>query len=396
VGTFVTIASLSDGFASSSTAFNVSVTVSSPPVLTPISSVTMPAGGTQTVNLVGTDPAGLALTYSATAQSQLFYLKSTLGLYQDAGGLYTNFRGQGEKYLRGKVSFDNYTNQGTDYWYYLLPDGNLYEFTPSYTNPSLVGALVAQVGTAVYSNPALLTGATNSSVPLNLSVAGNQLTLSTPSGVAGTFVVTVTASDGTLSSSDNFLVNVHAGDQAPVIAPIANQSIPVIAAELLPIQVSDADGDTLTVTATAESQLFYLKSTLGLYDDAGGFYTNFRGQNEKYLRGKGSFDNYTNQGTDYWYYLLPNGNLYEFTPSYANPNLVGALVAQLGTAVYNNPALLTGATNTAVPLSLSPTTTNIGIAPLPPTTGTFVVIVTVSDGLDSSSDAFTVTVTPLT
>jgi hypothetical protein len=473
---------------SNTSAFSNAVTLppEKAPVINAVSPQTVSSGSSLHVNLSGTLYNG-APTYSATAETQLYYLKSTLGLYEDAGGFATNYRGQGEKYLRGKVSFDNYPSQGTDYWYYITPNGNLYEFTPSYSNPKLVGALVAQLGTAVYSNPTLLIGATNTAVPvslsvsgsrltitpnsgftgtfvtiatlsdgfassstafnvsvviatpvltpissltmpaggtdtvtisatdasnvpltysataqpqtsnlkLNLSVSGNQLTISSPAGVSGSAVVTVTATAGTQNASETFVVTVHAGDKAPVIAPIANQSIPTAAAEQLPIQVSDADHDTLTVTATAETQLYYLKSTLGLYEDAGGFYTNSRGQQEKYLRGKVSFDHYANQGTDYWYYLLPNGNLYEFTPSYTNPKLVGALVAQLGTAVYNNPTLLTSATNTAVPLSVYPSLTTIGIAPTGQTAGTFVVIVTVSDGLDSTSDAFQVTVTPL-
>ena len=79
----------------------------------------------------------------------------------------------------------------------------------------------------------------------------------------------------------------------------------------------------------------------------------YRGQQEEYLRAKVSVNGYNTGGTDPWYYILPNGSLYEFTPSYANPALDGALVVQLGPAVYNDPSLLWNAQNTAVPATLT-------------------------------------------
>ena len=72
---------------------------------------------------------------------------------------------------------------------------------------------------------------------------------------------------------------------------------------------------TLTYSAQAESLPYWLEQTYGLYEDANGYRTNARGQNEKYLQGTVSADGYTSTGS-FWYYLLPNGNLYEFTPPY--------------------------------------------------------------------------------
>jgi hypothetical protein len=178
------------------------------------------------------------------------------------------------------------------------------------------------------------------------------------------------------------------------LAPVPNQTIGHYPAALaVTLNGSDSDGDTLTYSATAETQTYWLQQTYGIYEDAGGYYTNYRGQQEKYLRGKVSANGYSNGGGDFWYYILPNGDLYEFTPPYTTAPLTGALVAHLGVAVYNDPSLLWNAQNTAVPVTLTLSGQVLTIAPGAGYIGTFVVIATVSDGFgNSASQAFTVTV----
>ena len=68
--------------------------------------------------------------------------------------------------------------------------------------------LVAQLGTAYYNNPALLTGATNTAVPVTLSVTGNQLTITPNTGYTGTFVVIAAVTDGQTTASRSFKVTV--------------------------------------------------------------------------------------------------------------------------------------------------------------------------------------------
>ena len=114
------------------------------------------AGQPLTVTLQGSGPSGHTLTYSASAETLTYWLEQTYGFYEDPGGYYTGYRGQQEEYLRAKVSANGYNTGGIDPWYYILPNGDLYEFTPPYTNPALTGVLVAQLGTAVYNDPSLL------------------------------------------------------------------------------------------------------------------------------------------------------------------------------------------------------------------------------------------------
>ena len=129
---------------------------------------------------------------------------------------------------------------------------------------------------------------------------------------------------------------------------------------------------------------------IGFYTDPGGYYTNYRGQNEKYLRGKSSWNDVGTYGGDYWYYSLPNGNLYEFAPPYSNAALTGYFLGNLGTAIYNDPSLLTNAVQPSVGLSFSGS--QMAITPAPTYTGVFQVTLTVSDGKLHSLATFNVTV----
>jgi hypothetical protein len=183
----------------------------SPPTLAPIADQTMgPNPATLTIALNGSDPNGYPLTYSATAQSLPYLLNQAYGFYAETSDYYQNSRGQQEKYLRGLASADGYSNGGGNFWYYLLPNGDLYEFTPPYNNPALSGVLVASLGTAVYNDPSLLYNAQNTAVPVTLSVSGNQLTIAPNSGFLGTFVIFVTVDDGHGgTASRSFKVTVH-------------------------------------------------------------------------------------------------------------------------------------------------------------------------------------------
>jgi glucose/arabinose dehydrogenase len=183
----------------------ISYHVNQPPTLAAIADQTIPQGNSGTVTLQGSDPDGDPLTYSAVAQTLPYWLKQTYGIFQDPGGYYTNYRGQQEKYLRGTISANNYSDPN-GYWYYILPNGDLFEFTPPYTNPALVGALVAHLGSAVYNDPSLLWNAQNTVVPTMLSIAGNVLTITPDPSYTGTFVIIASASDGQLSASRPFKV----------------------------------------------------------------------------------------------------------------------------------------------------------------------------------------------
>ena len=104
-------------------------------------------------------------------------------------------------------------------------------------------------------DPLLYTAALNSGpLPAWLHFDGNTRTFSgTPTNAdVGTIVVQVTASDGTLSVSDTFNIAVGNTNDAPVIQGVGGtvtvaEDNPVLL-QAQPAQVTDADGDTLTMT----------------------------------------------------------------------------------------------------------------------------------------------------
>ncbi len=371
-----------------SAASNVEVDLvdNAPPTLAPIPDRTLDENDTIAAPLNGADTAGHPLTYVAIAQPLPYWLDQQYGLYEDASGYNTNARGGSEKYLRGKVSASGYNDGGQAPWYYLLPDGELHELNPS--SSTLSGALVATLSSGVYANPALLTGAAPGSVPVTLTVSGPSLLIQPASGYTGTFGVVAMVTDGLAGASRGFQVTVATPTLAPVPAlTLANgQSSATVA-----LQGADASGAALTYSATAEALPFWLVQTYGLYEDPSGYRTNERGGNEKYLRGKVSASGYNTGGQDPWYYLLPNGDLYELAPPYSS-TLSGSLVANLGAAVYNNPALLTGAANAVVPVSLTIANNALTVAPSAGYAGSFEVIATVSDGVDTASQPIRVAV----
>ena len=185
------------GLITATQSFNVVVgssTANQPPTLAPIANQTIAAGGSLTIALNGHDPDGDPLTYSANAVNQLYDLKTRDGIYFTGSYSY-NWGGQQEKWLHGAGSS----------WYFLLPNGSLILWDGS---SQATGTLVAQLGTAVYNDPSLLYNATNTPVPVTLTVSGNQLTIAPNSGYTGTFVVYATVSDGFTTATQSFNVTV--------------------------------------------------------------------------------------------------------------------------------------------------------------------------------------------
>ncbi len=91
----------------------------------------------------------------------------------------------------------------------------------------------------------------------------------------------------------------------PVLNPIADLTISSGTADgVLALMANDPDVcDTLTFGATAQSIEYYLDQTLGFEFSGGNEYLNYFGLNEKWLTSV----------SGKWYYILPNGNLYNWS-----------------------------------------------------------------------------------
>jgi hypothetical protein len=248
---------------------------------------------------------------------------------------------------------------------------------------ALLTASIPSAASLTYS--AVLSGSGISPATAALLFSGNVLTVVPAAGYTGSFNVIATATDGLVSVSRTFKVTVV----APTLDVVANQSI--AASGSVSLMAADASNAPLTYSATAVSLKYWLAQTYDLYEDSGGFHTNQRGASEEYLRGKGSSQGYAPQGVDYWYYILPNGDLYELTPPYSGSTLGGVKVASLGTSVYADPTLLTAAPSVAIPATLSINNNVLSIVMTAPYTGTFAVVASVNNGFDLASRAFQVT-----
>jgi hypothetical protein len=140
--------------------------------------------------------------------------------------------------------------------YYLLnTNGNLYEYdgSGSYAHTFADSSnLVATLDPSLYSDPSLLTNAKAPVAPTGVTatLSGGTLTLNAPGSFVGTFQVTVTATDGALTSTLTFQVT--STDTPPVPGTVAPQMVSLANSTLtLTLTSTDADNDPATYTAAA-------------------------------------------------------------------------------------------------------------------------------------------------
>src|SRR5262249_28908827 len=150
-----------------------------------------------------------------------------------------------------------------------------------------------------------------------------------PTNFKGSFVVEVTASDGSLTAKQSFTVSVP--NVAPTLAPIANQSVAAGRSLTVPLSVGDVNGDAITLSARAiapSSLAYSLKTQLGL-TYAGSCMTGLLGAGEKWL----------SSTSGRWYLLFPNGQLRKWAGTLYLSLQSTALIATLPTGYYTDPSL---------------------------------------------------------
>ncbi len=344
------------------------------PVLASISDRTVPASqDIVTVPLSATDADGDPLTFSATAQSLAYVLDQQLGL-AFTGNLYLNYGGANEKWLLGSG----------DLWYFIKPNGELWRWdgTPN----QATGTLIGNVGSSYYTQINLLYSAVANQPHAALSISGTTLTIDRENGFVGGVVVTVTVNDGrggTDSKTFTVTVTDTSVNNPPVLAPINNQTVPP-SQDIITVSLSatDADGDPLTYSATAQSLAYVLDQQLGL-TFTGNLYLNWGGLNEKWLLGSG----------DQWHFIKPNGELFRWDGS---SQATGALIGNVGSSYHTQINLLYDAVVNQPHAALSISGTTLKTLTIDRENdffGSVVVTVTVSDGRGGfDSKTFTVTV----
>jgi subtilisin family serine protease len=346
-------------------------TSSQPPVLGSLSNQTMTAGQSLVVNLNATDPAGLALQYSAQAvglASQAYQLQQQLGLSY-MGSYFYNSWGANEKWLLGTGSI----------WYCLTPDGDLRKWAGTIASTLLPSGVVANLGVAYYNDPSLLwNAAAPSAPPVTLTAKGSQLTINAPASYTGSFQVTVTVSDGHNSATGTFQVVVSTAPVIPFPTTASFNSSSGSGTILLP--VTDASGNPVTYAAVlggSSALALQLEKSLGLIY-LGSYFQNLFGDNEKWLGSSGG----------QLYFLLPDGELRKYTGSMSASLSAANLIATLDAADYTNPQLLLNPVQPTFQVSGNTLTVQFPKGFV----GTFVIQVTETDGSVVTKQNISVTV----
>jgi Subtilase family len=203
VGTFVIAATVSNGTASATRTFNLTLT-NSPPALGAVSPQTLTRTQTSlTIALPASDPDNDPLTFQATAQTpdaRAYQLNQQYAFQPSNETYYLNLWGYNEKWLIGR------NNQ----WYALLPTGKLYHWSQSIAQTFTAANLIATLDPKFYTEPRLLWNANPPSSPaLTFSFQGNQLTIRRSATLTGVFFIDVTVSDGFVTATRTIQVTLN-------------------------------------------------------------------------------------------------------------------------------------------------------------------------------------------
>ena len=273
------------------------------------------------VELDASDEDGDSLTYQVRVQEMLAtQIMSEHGLHEISwrDDYAFNWGGQNEKWLRGE--------QG---WYFLLPDGTLNLWNGSFTD----SVQIAEFPDLIYDDPQQLIQATPSD--LQVEIIDAQVLVTTGSQL-GTFQVEVTVSDGTVAENTTF--SVHVANTAPIL-DLENQTLVAGIPLNLELPTHDADGHEVTYSFEAMgNQLSALNEEHGFCSN-GNYHTNYLGHQERWIRDE----------SGQWHFLLPDGGLYRWQASFAG----STLIAEPGSAVYDDPSLLTDPQDVAIVATLS-------------------------------------------
>jgi hypothetical protein len=260
-GAFSVTATVSDGSLSASRTFSWVVTnTNRQPSLTQPANQTNPEGTAVTLSLSGSDPDSDPLSFTATGLPAGVTINIATGVIS---GTLTS------------TSAGNHSVTAT------VTDGSLSQSrTFSWTVSNVNGA-------PVFTQPANQTSAEGSDASITLAATdpdGDVLTFTAtglPAGAgvnaatglisgtpgytsAGTYTVTATVTDGSLSVSRTFSWIVTNTNRAPALTPVADQTTPADSDATLQIVASDPDGTALTYAATGLPPALTISSTTGL------------------------------------------------------------------------------------------------------------------------------------
>jgi hypothetical protein len=338
------------------------------------------------------DPAELLnATAAPSLYPQLNQAEQQYDLQELGGSFYTGSEGNAAKWLYSPVA-----NANGQHWYTLVlsSDGTralLYAWNGGSNSVPAGSTPVATFDPSVYADPTLLTNAKAplAAVGVTATLSGGMLTVNAPAPFAGTFEVTLKATDGSLSTTQSF--QVISTDKPPVPAAIGPQTVSQASPLQLSLSAADAENDPVSFTAQSAgySAAYNLQQ---VYHFSGvGFITN--GGVTAYVMRSSVLG-----GVGGYYLLSSTGGVYAYdgSGSYAHTFANSAnLITTLDPSVYTTPTLLTNAQPPVLPaavVNISGSTLTVNVASVPVGT-VFEVFVTASDGAETTRTGFLVTVT---
>ena len=260
-GSYTVRATVSDGALSDSKTFTWTVTTGNrPPVLTQPANQTHAENATVSLQLVGSDPEGSALAYSATGLPAALTVNATTGLI--AGTLAA--RSAGSYTVTATASDGSLSDSKTFTW--TVTTGNR---PPVLTQPanqtSAEGASVSlQLVASDPDGTALTYSATGLPPALTVNATTGLIAGTLAPASAGSYTVTATAEDGSLSDSKTFTWTVTNGNRPPTLTPPANRTNRVKTWVSLRLVANDPEGRPLTYSATGLPARLTVNAKTGL------------------------------------------------------------------------------------------------------------------------------------
>jgi len=302
------------------------------------------------------------LLYNAQPTLQLQSLDQQLDLGLDNGKDYFNYRGLNEKYLYSASSKT---------WYYILPNGELYQWRGSIETSILLAKLTPEVWgnlASLYDPGSDALAALDQQLDLGLDKGRDYFNYR---GLNEKYLFS--------ASTKTWYYILPNGELYQWRGSIENS---ILFAKLTP----EVWGNLASLYDPGSNDLAALDQQLDLGLDKGRDYFNYRGLNEKYLYSASSKT---------WYYILPNGDFYQWGGSIAASTLltnVGSDVWRNPGLLYNAPQTVAAASNGAMPieLSLDKSTGQLDVTAQPGAVGTYSVTVQVSDGVALATGSFDV------